>query len=136
VTIFSTQELTSMRTLPIDSNAIHMLATGEVQPVAVWAELSDGSRRPVPDAQEKNDQNVPLWTVGALVPPAQEGDRAELISVRVASYERPQITGLTPVRFDGLVCRVNVNRKSGQLAQYWEAARIAGSKSATEVKAA
>jgi hypothetical protein len=115
-----------MRTLPIDSNAIRMLATGEVQPVAVWAELTDGSRKPVPGAQEKDPNGTPLWTVGALVPPAQEGDRAELISVRVATHDRPQVQEFAPVKFDGLVCRCSVNRRSGQLAQYWEAAKVAG----------
>lgn len=118
-----------MRTLPIDTTAIRMLATGEVQAVAVWAELSDGSRRPVPDAQEKDSQGTPLWTVGALVPPAQEGDRAELVSVRVASWERPTVAEFAPVKFEGLVCRCSVNKRSGQLAQYWEARAVAGAKS-------
>jgi hypothetical protein len=115
-----------MRALPIDTNALRMLATGEVLPVAVWAELSDGSRRPVPGGQEKTDEGVPLWTVSVLVPPAVEGDRAELVSVRVASWDRPGVQEFTPVRFDGLVCRVSVNKRSGQLAQYWEARGIVG----------
>jgi hypothetical protein len=119
-----------MRTLPIDTTAIRMLSTGEVQAVAVWAELPDGSRRPVPGGQEKDANGVPLWTVGALVPPAQEGDRAELINVRLAAWDRPTVQEFTPIRFDGLLCRVNVNRRTGQLAQYWEARGIAGLKAA------
>lgn len=115
-----------MRALPIDSNALTLLASGEVLPVQVWAELSDGSRRPVPDAQEKDKTGTPLWTVGVMVPPAQDGDRAELISVRVASHDRPQVQALAPVRFDGLTCRCSVNRRSGSLAQYWEAQRVHG----------
>ncbi|MBJ7452923.1 MAG: hypothetical protein JHC71_12700 [Blastococcus sp.] len=114
-----------MRTLPIDANAFRILATGEVTPVAVWAELTDGSRRPVPGAQEKDEHGTPLWNVGAIAPPAQEGDRAELISVRIASHERPQVAEFAPVRFDQLVCRVGVNRRTGQLSQYWSAARVA-----------
>jgi hypothetical protein len=114
-----------MRALPVDTNAIRMLSTGEVQAVAVWAELSDGSRRPVPGAQEKDAHGTPLWTVGALVPPAQEGDRAELIAVRMATHDRPTVQEFTPIRFDGLVCRCSVNRRTGQLAQYWEARGIA-----------
>lgn len=115
-----------MRELPIDANALRMLATGEVQPVQVWAELADGSRRPVEGAQEKDPHGAPLWTVGALVPPAQEGDRAELISVRVASYDRPTVQEFSPIRFDGLRCRVSVNRRTGSLAQYWAAEQVAG----------
>jgi hypothetical protein len=67
--------------------------------------------------------------VGALVPPAQEGDRAELISVRVAAWDRPQVVEFAPVKFDGLVCRCSVNKRSGQLGQYWEARGLAGAKS-------
>lgn len=115
-----------MRSLPIDTNALHMLATGEVTPVAVWAELSDGSRRPVPDAQEKDQSGTPLWNVGAVVPPAQDGDRTELISVRIASHERPTVAAFSPVRFEGLICRVSVNRRTSQLGQYWSATRVAG----------
>jgi hypothetical protein len=114
-----------MRNLPIDTSALRMLATGEVSPVAVWAELSDGSRRPVPDAQEKDDTGTPLWNVGAIVPPA-EGERAELVSVRIASYDRPHVQEFGPLRFDGLVCRVGVNRRTNALSQYWSARAIAG----------
>lgn len=113
-----------MRSLPIDTSAIRLLATGEVSPVAVWAELSDGSRRPVPDAQEKDDAGTPLWNVGAILPPADESERAELLSVRVASWERPSVAEFAPVVFGGLVVRVSVNRRSGQLAQYWSAAQV------------
>lgn len=119
-----------MRTLPIDAAALRMLATGEVQPVAVWAELSDGSRRPVPDAQEKDPGGMPLWTVTAIVPPAQEGDRSELLQVRVGAWEKPTVQEFAPVRFDGLVCRVSVNKRTGQLGQYWEARGLVGIKAA------
>jgi hypothetical protein len=113
-----------MRTIPVDTTALRLLATGEVQPVQVWAELADGSRRPVPDAQEKNDNGVPLWTVGVLAPPAEEGDRAELLQVRVASYDRPHVDEFSPIRFDGLQVRVGVNRRTGALSQYWAAAGV------------
>jgi hypothetical protein len=113
-----------MRTIPVDTTALRLLATGEVQPVQVWAELSDGSRRPVPDAQEKDAHGTPLWTVGVLAPPVEEGDRAELLSVRVATYDRPQVSEFSPIRFDGLQVRVGVNRKTGALSQYWAAAGV------------
>lgn len=114
-----------MRNLPIDVHALRLLATGEVSPVPVWAELSDGSRRPVPDVQDKDESGTPLWNVGALVPPA-EGERAELVSVRIAAYDPPQVQEFAPVRFDGLVCRVGVNRRTNQLSQYWSARAVAG----------
>lgn len=113
-----------MRSLPIDTTSLRLLATGGVQPVAVWAELSDGSRRPVPDAQDKDDRGTPLWNVEVLAPPAEEGDRAEILSVRVAAYDAPKVAEFQPVAFTGLVCRVGVNKRSGQLSQYWSAAGV------------
>jgi hypothetical protein len=114
-----------MRNLPIDSTALRMLATGGVQPVAVWAELSDGSRKAVPDLQEKNEHGVPLWTVEAMVPAQTDRDRAEIISVRVASHDRPNVAEFAPVVFEGLVCSVSVNKRTGALGQYWGAERVA-----------
>lgn len=113
-----------MRTLPIDVTALRLLATGGVQPVAVWAELSDGSRRPVPDAQEKDEHGVALWTVEVIAPPAEEGDRAEILSVRVASADQPTVAEFEPIKFTGLVCRVGVNKRSGALSQYWSATGV------------
>jgi hypothetical protein len=119
-----------MRSLPIDSSQIRLLATGGVQPVAVWAELADGSRRPVPDAQEKDEHGVPLWTVEVLAPPVEDGDRAEIVTVRIASFDPPKVTELEPVSFDGLVVRVSVNRRTGTLSQWWSAERLALGKAA------
>jgi hypothetical protein len=113
-----------MRTIPVDTTALRLLATGEVSPVQTWAELADGSRRPVPGGHEKDDNGVPLWSVGVLAPPAEEGDRAELLSVRVAAWDRPQVTEFSPVRFDGLQVRVGVNRRTNALSQYWAAAGV------------
>jgi hypothetical protein len=96
----------------------------------VWAELADGSRRPVPDRQEKDDNGVPLWTVEVLVPPVEDGDRAEIVAVRIASFDPPKVTELEPVSFDGLVVRVGVNKRTGHLSQYWSAERLALGKAA------
>lgn len=114
-----------MRNLPIDSTAMPMIATGGVQPVAVWAELSDGSRKMVPDAQEKDETGVPLWTVEAMVPGQTDKDRAEVISVRIAAYDRPTVQQFGPVSFEGMVCACSVNRRTGALSQYWSALKVA-----------
>jgi hypothetical protein len=124
------QDSITMRTLPIDTNSLRMLATGGVQPVAIWVELADGSRRPDPNGrQESDDTGTPLWTVEALVPPMEEGDRAELISVRVAAHDQPKVTEFEPIKFHGLACRVGVNRRDGKLSQYWSANGVEGGKS-------
>lgn len=125
-----------MRTLPIDTTAIRLLATGGVQPVAVWAELSDGSRRPVPDAQEKDAHGTPLWNVEAIAPPVEDGDRAEIVSVRVAAYDQPKVQEFAPIGFTGLVCRVGVNKRTGQLSQYWSATAVTAGKAFDQPKAA
>lgn len=113
-----------MRTLPIDSARLTALAASAMPlPVQVWAELSDGSRRPVPDQQAQNEAGVPLWTIDALTP-GTEGERAEVISVQVASESRPVIQHLQPVPFVGLSARVSVSR-DGKARLYWSAESVA-----------
>jgi hypothetical protein len=113
-----------MRTLPVDTTALRLLATGSVQPVAVWAELSNGERRPVPGKQETDDYGVPLWNVELIAPPAEEGERAELLSVRVAADEQPTVAEFEPVAVEGMTVRVSVNKRTGALGMYWAAADV------------
>lgn len=110
-----------MRTIAVDATAMRLLATGPAQPVPVWAELADGTRKIVPDRQDKDADGVPLWTVELLAPPATERDRAEIIAVRVASHDEPRVREFEPVQVQGLTVACSVNRRTGALSQYWSA---------------
>ena len=65
-----------MRRIPVDTSALTFIGTGKAAARAKYAELSDGSRRRVPDAQDTNEHGVPLWIVDVLVDD-DESDRAE-----------------------------------------------------------
>lgn len=91
-----------MRRIPVDTTKVTFIGTGKTAARAKYAELSDGSRRRVPDAQDTNDEGVPMWVVDVLVDD-DESDRAEVVSVKVASYDEPITAKWQPVRFRGLV---------------------------------
>jgi hypothetical protein len=93
-----------MATLPIAAERITLVATGKVRPVAVYAEMADGSRKRVPDAQEKNDQGVPLWAVDVQLDD-EDADRTEAIAVKVPALEQPEPPKWRPVEFTGLTCK-------------------------------
>jgi hypothetical protein len=118
-----------MRNLPIDSNALRMLATGGVQAAPKWVEVN-GQRSMAEGQQDTDDNGVPLWNVEAMVPAQSDRDRAEIVSVRIASYERPTVAELAPVAFEGLVCSVSVNKRTGAMGQYWGALKVADARPA------
>ena len=90
-----------MRYIPVDTARVRFLGTGKVAERAKYAELSDGSRRRVPDAQDTDDQGRPLWAVDVLVDDP-DSDRAEIAAVKVASYEVPETRLGEEVRFTNL----------------------------------
>lgn len=75
-----------MRRIPVDTARVRFLGTAKTATRAQYAELSDGSRRRVPDAQDKNAEGVPMWVVDVLVDDP-DADRAEIAGVKVASWE-------------------------------------------------
>ncbi|MGE3795801.1 MAG: hypothetical protein AB7I38_18005 [Dehalococcoidia bacterium] len=108
-----------IRNVPVDASRLPLVAaTSEPIPVQVWAELTDGSRRPVPESQQKDDAGRPLWTVETLF--AEPGQRAEVVSVQVASHDVPRVTQYAPVPFVGLAARVSKGR-DGSIRMYWSA---------------
>lgn len=110
-----------LRNLPVDTDRLALIATGHVEPVREWIER-DGRRQPSEDQSRDEETNLPLWQVHVMIP---SGDRPELAAVRVPSREVPQVQQYGPVAFEHLVCRVSVNRQSGQLTGYWSAAGVA-----------
>lgn len=93
-----------MATLPIDASKITLIATGKVRPVAVYAEMADGSKRRVPGEQEKSDFGVPLWAVDVQLDD-EEATRTEAIAVKVPSTDQPEPPKWRPVTFHGLTCK-------------------------------
>lgn len=104
-----------MANLPIDASQITLIATGKVRPVAVYAEMADGSKRRVPDAQEKTDAGVPLWAVDVQLDD-DDANRTEAISVKVPSHDEPHPAKWQPVMFKGLTCKPYVPSGGRQVA--------------------
>lgn len=112
-----------MRRIPIDCSRVRFVGTGKSAARAVYAELSDGSRRRVPDAQDKNDQGVPMWTVDVLVDDP-DADRAEVAGVKVASYDEPVTKLGVEVKFVGLVALPYVAQGTSRVALSFSAEGI------------
>ena len=87
-----------MRKIPVDSTRVRLLGTGKAAARAVYAELSDGSRRRVPDQQDKNEQGVPMWTIDVIVED-EDADRLQVAGVKVPSYEPPVAPFGQPITF-------------------------------------
>jgi hypothetical protein len=110
--------------LPIDGTKITLIATGKVRPVAVYAEMSDGTNRRVPGAQEKTDAGTPVWAVDVQLDD-DDANRAEAISVKVPSADEPQVPKWKPVVFTGLVCKPYIPNGGRQVALSMRADGIA-----------
>ena len=75
-----------MRYIPVDTTRVQFIATGKAVARAVYAELSDGSRRRVPDKQETNEHGVPVWVLDVMIDDP-DSDRAEIAGVKVAARD-------------------------------------------------
>jgi hypothetical protein len=114
-----------MRRIPVDCTKVRFLGTGKVAERAKYAELSDGSRRRVPDQQETDDQGRPMWVVDVLVDDP-DADRAEIASVKVASYDVPTTKLGELVRFVNLTALPYVLQGSNRVALSFAAESIEG----------
>jgi hypothetical protein len=113
--------------LPIDGAKITLIATGKVRPVAVYAEMPDGSNRRVPGAQEQTDNGIPIWAVDVQLDD-DDANRAEAISVKVPAADEPTVAKWKPVTFTGLVCKPYIPSGGRQVALSMRADGIAGPK--------
>lgn len=116
-----------MRAIPVDTARVRFIATGKHAARAVYAELSDGSRRRVPDSHDKDDQGRPLWVVDVMVDDP-EADRAEIAAVKVATYEVPETRLGDEVRFVNLVAVPYVAQGTGRVAMSYRADGIENAK--------
>ena len=113
-----------MWNLPIDASRLSLLSSGKCMPVAEYAELSDGSKRRVPGAQAKDrDTGLPLWVVDCFVDDDEEDGRAEIVGVKVAAVDKPQVQKFRSVAFVDLVASAYV--RDGRVAYTFRAAGIA-----------
>jgi hypothetical protein len=113
-----------MATLPIDGDKITLIATGKVRPVPVYAELADGSRRRVPDSQEKSDSGVPIWAVDVQLDD-DDADRTDAVSVKVPATDEPRPAKWQPITFTGLTCKPYIPKGTHQVALSMRAEGIA-----------
>lgn len=104
-----------MRTIPVDTSRVRFIATGKHVARAVYAELSDGSRRRVPDSHDKDEQGRPLWTLDVMVDDP-DADRAEIAGVKIASYDVPETRMGDEVRFLNLVAVPYVQQGTNRVA--------------------
>lgn len=114
-----------MRRIPVDTTRVNFIGSGKVAARAQYAELSDGSRRRVPDAQDTNEHGVPLWVVDVYLDD-DEADRAEVVSVKVASYDEPKNDKLKPIKFVNLVALGYVQQGTSRVAYSFTADGIEG----------
>lgn len=112
-----------IRNLPVDAARLGLVAaTASAQPAAEWVELSDGSRKPSGNQArartEDGSVGALLWTLDLLAPGE---DRAEVVSVQIASNDEPKVQQFQPVELADLVARVSLDRKTNQPRLYWSA---------------
>lgn len=112
-----------MRAIPVDTTRVRFVATGKHAARAVYAELSDGSRKRVPDSHDKDDQGRPMWTVDVLVDDP-DADRAEVAGVKIASYEVPETRLGEEVRFVNLVAVPYVAQGTNRVSMSYRAEGI------------
>lgn len=91
-----------MRAIPVDTTKVNFIGTGKAAARSEYAELSDGTRRRTGQQAKDTDSGMPLWTVDVLIDD-DDADRAEVASVKVASWDEPTTDKWKPVRFRGLV---------------------------------
>jgi hypothetical protein len=116
-----------MRRIPVDTTRVRFIATGKHAARAKYAELTDGSRKRVPDSHDTDDQGRPLWVVDVMVDDP-DADRAEIAAVKIASFEVPETRMGDEVRFVGLVALPYVAQGTGRVALSFSAEGIEAAK--------
>lgn len=116
-----------MRAIPVDADRVRLISTGNVTPIPVWVELSDGSRRPDPNGrQEVDEQGRGGYRVEVIMPAdvEDERDKTGIAEITIYSKDAPDVGQFgDELRFEGLTCSLGyVAKKTGQLtAPRWTA---------------
>lgn len=114
-----------MRTIPVDTSRVRFIGTGKHAARAVYSELSDGSRKRVPDSHDTDDQGRPMWVVDVMVDDP-DADRAEIAGVKVAMHEIPVTRLGDEVTFIGLVAVPYVAQGTNRVALSFRAEGMVG----------
>ncbi|MEK6441855.1 hypothetical protein [Pseudonocardia sp. T1-2H] len=114
-----------MRNIPVDTNrpGFALIGTGKAAARAEYVELADGSRKRSGN-QAKDDTGVPVWVIDVLVDDP-DADRAEVVGIRVSSWDEPKTAKWQPVRFVNLVAVPYVDQ-GGRVALSMRADGIEG----------
>jgi hypothetical protein len=104
-----------VRRIPVDQARVKFISTGKAAARAQYAELADGTRRRVPDAQDTDDQGRPGWVIDCLADDP-DADRAAICSVKVYGFEVPEFKLGQEVRFVGLTALPYVQQGSNRVA--------------------
>ncbi len=119
-----------MRSIPVDSTRVNLIASGKCAPKMQYAELVDGQRRATGQQAAHEDTGMPLWVIDCFNDD-DDARRAEVVSVTVPSFDEPVTEKWRPVRFVGLVGTVYVDRSSGRAQVSMRAESIESSASSS-----
>ncbi|WP_380163782.1 hypothetical protein [Jannaschia sp. R86511] len=110
----------------VDSSKQPMVATGVVDAKFDWVETAGGGRAQSDVQTRDDDTGMPVWGVEVMYQQVQYGRTSSVIaSITVPAYDRPDVTALGPITFEGLKVEVRINKNTGGLVEYWSAETIA-----------
>lgn len=108
--------------IPVDTNRMQTVTTGNVNPVMAWVVSADGSRHRS-DVQAEDDRGRPLWAVEILRQTTVFGEgRTSAVPVQVPADQMPSVASMGPTQFQGLEADFYVSK--GQLRERWTAEGI------------
>ncbi|WP_380169514.1 hypothetical protein [Jannaschia sp. R86511] len=109
----------------VDSSKQPMVATGVVDAKFDWVETAGGGRAQSEVQTRDGDTGMPVWGVEVMYQQVQYGRTSSVIaSITVPAYDRPDVTALGPITFEGLKVEVRINKNTGGLVEYWSAETI------------
>ena len=91
--------------LAVDAARTRVIATGDVVQPPRWDDTPNGRRPVAGSVALDEDTGQPINLIGVLLPTGQNGEK-ETHTVRVCSYEVPELPEFEPVEFDGLVASI------------------------------
>lgn len=91
--------------LAVDTARTRAIATGDVVQPPRWDDTPNG-RRPVAGSVALDEATgQPINLIGVLLPTGQNGEK-ETHTVRVSSFEVPELPEFAPIEFDGLMASI------------------------------
>lgn len=101
--------------IPVDAARIKFMSTGKGAGKPKYAELSDGSRKRVPDAFETDDQGRTFFMVDVIIV-SDDAARADLAAVKIPAWEEPVTSLGDVVQFINLTVTPYVPQGSNRIS--------------------